>query len=277
MTLIGEVPQATIEPDYRPIEREAEARLLEQALAANPEVSESAATYGLLTIEGDSPYSNVARALECQIFDKYFGNDPEEMRQEYAPYEKSSKFFLLIDRENLKPAGVMRIVAPGEAGFKSVNDLPTDKSRTVETDEPITALDSEQIQGVFGIDPSRTLDVATIAAAPEYGEKQTGSPIVLASLMRAVYKYSLANGYDDLVAIIDAVPLEKLKSVNLPIHTSPYVASPFKYLGAEGNTFIHIPIPAVEASVSAKDKVIFDYIFGEAELFGETKLSFDRQ
>ncbi len=278
MALPGEAPSANlnIPPSYEPIDRQTEIGLLSEALAANPELNGSNAPFVLLTFDNDSPYANVARSLECKVFDAYFQNHPQEMQEEYESYEKTSTFFLMVDRENLEPAGVMRITHDGPEGFKSTNDLPTEKCKTSE-DQPATGLTAEEILPSFDTAPDNTLDVATIAANPKYGEKSTGSPIVLASLMRAVYKYSLDNGYDDLVAIIDAKPLEKLRAVGLPINTSEKIADNFEYLGAKGNTFIHIPIPEVEQSVSAQSRELFDYIFGETSLMGECELSFIKQ
>lgn len=263
-------------PSYEPLERQIERELLSDALNANPELADSNAPFVLMTVNGDSPYANVARSLECRVFNAYFQNHPDVMQQEYNPYEENSTFFLMIDRENLEPAGVMRITHDGPSGFKSTNDLPTEKCKTAEG-RSVTGLATEEIFPEFGISPQNILDVATIAAEPKYGEKNTGSPIILASLMRAVYKYSLENGYDDLVAVIDAVPLEKLQAVGLPINTSEKIAGNFEYLGAKGNTFIHIPIPEVEKSVSTQSRELFDYVFGEAALAGECQLSFIKQ
>lgn len=259
-------------PSYEPIDREIEANLIRDALNANPELAQSDVPYALLTFDGNSPYANIARSLECQVFNEYFQNQPQLMQEEYAPYEDTSSFFLLVNRAELEPAGVMRITHDSNTGFKSTNDLPTDKCRTSDG-LPVTDLPVDEIFPAFDISPDKTLDVATIAANPKYGEKNTGNPLVLAALMRAVYKYSLENGYDDLVAIIDATPLEKLQAVNLPINTSEAIAGNFEYLGAKGNTFIHIPIGEVEATVGAKSHEVFDYVFGEAALLGECELS----
>ncbi len=276
MSATAETDPQTIEPDYRPIDPELEASLLREALAANPEITASNSPFALLTIRGDSPYSNVARSLEGRVFDHYFGNDPEVMKREYGAYEESSSFFLLVDRENARAAGVMRIIHPGQPGFKSMNDLTTPKCRTLE-DEAITGLDQEGLKEELGIDPAIALDVATIAAHPEYGAKARGDEVVLSALMRAVYHYSLSRGYDDLVAIIDKVPLDKLRMVGLPIRTSPKIASPFVYLGAQGNTFISIPIPGVEQAVRTVSDGAYEYVFGEQELGGSVVLSFHEQ
>lgn len=276
MAPTAEAHRPGIEPDYRPIDPEVEKSLLTDALNSNQEVLQSDSPFALLTISGESPYANVARSLECQVFDHYFNNDPNEMKEEYAPYEDSSSFFLLVDRENTKAAGVMRIIHPGEAGSKSVNDLPTDKC--VSSDGmTATQLSADELAQDLQFDPAITLDVATIVAHPEYGAKARQDEVVLSSLMRAVYKYSQINGYDHLVAIIDKVPREKLEAVGLPIRTSDKVASPFEYLGAKGNSFIEIDIPAVEGSVRAVNDGLYDYVFGDQQLGGSTVLSFHEQ
>ncbi len=261
--------------DYQPIPRDEEAALIQEALAANPELSDSEAPFALLTLEGDSPYARVARALEGQVFGEWFDNGEDQMTREYGPYEDVSKFFLLVDRSGSVPAGVVRIIHPSDKGLKSVNDLSTEKARTPDG-KPVTDLTMAEVFDEFGIDEARTLDVATIAANPAYSKKESGSDLVLSSLMRALYHYAYLQGndYDNLVAIIDEKPLGRLESVGSPIHTTPKIARPFEYLGAKGNTFIEIPLSEVETSVSAVSPVIFDYVFGEGALYGECQLSF---
>lgn len=277
MKLAGEITGPSNLPSYEMIERENEAALISEALSENPDLAEGSSPYALLTFDSSSKYANIARSLEGKVFNEYFENDPDLMEEEYRQYEAGSTFFLLVNRQELEPAGVMRIIHHTDSGFKSTNDLSTNKCLKKDGTRATDFETADKIVELIGADDKKILDVATIAANPKYGEKATGSPIVLASLIRAVYKYSLQNDYDDLVAIIDAVPLQKLEAVGLPISKPEGIAENFTYLGAQDNTFMHIKIADVERSVSAVDPRLFDYIFGEGALLGESVLSFYRQ
>ena len=276
MTTTAEFDTSSSSPDYNEIERSTEAQILGEAIAVNPELSCTESKYVLLQLDGESPCANVARSLEHRIFSKYFGNSIDEMAQEYAPYESSSKFFLVVDKNQLDPAGVMRLILPSENGLKSVNDVPSSKCQTL-LGKPVTAMDSNQIYRSIGIDESRTVDIATLAAAPEHGEKQTGSPVVLASLMRALERYTKSHGYDDLVAIIDSYPMSKLLGAGLPVDNPNGIEMPFTYLGAKNNSFMHLYVHDVNPVTYSNNPDIFSYIFGDMNLLGECTLSFTEQ
>lgn len=276
MVAVGESSADGIDIDYHELDSVTESQLIGEAISQNPELVDAGSKYVLLTLVGESPFSNVARALECKQFQAYFGNSPEDMAVEYGPYESQSIFFLVAEREKKEAAGVMRVILPGPAGLKSTNDIATDKCLTLD-DKPATVLTTEEVFSQLQLEPEKTVDIATIAVKPEYGEKTTGSPVVLAALMRALHKLTHTNGYDELVGIIDEVPQNKLISVGLPVENPPHFAKPFKYLGAEGNSFMHIHVPYVDEAVSAKDKATFDYVFGEMALFHECELSLIEQ
>lgn len=276
MSLIGESTDVSTAPDYHELDRLLESQLVGEALSQNPELQSSVARFALMTIDGASPYANVARSLERKQFEAYFGNDAEEMRKEYEPYEASSTFFLMVDREKLQPTGVMRLIKSSSVGFKSVNDIASSKSKTNEG-ALATSLSPDEVLSSMAIDPEATLDIATIASHPDYTEKATNSPIVLAALMGALHGYCSRNNIKDLVAIIDSKPLGQLQKIALPIKTLPNIATPFEYLGAMGNSFIHIPVDEVDESVSSFSQPVFDYVFGSQQLNGECQLSFLEQ
>lgn len=41
--------------------------------------------------------AQVARTIECRVFDEEYGNDAQEMAVEYAAYEQRSYFFVVLD------------------------------------------------------------------------------------------------------------------------------------------------------------------------------------
>lgn len=254
---------------YSGLERDAEAALLRAAMDA-PEFSGVDAPFCLLTIEHDSPLADIARGLERQVFDIYFGNDANVMAEEYAAYESRSLFFLLVDKTQLAPAGVSRVMTPQEgAPSKSFVDITTEKCTQDGAPAARDGYTATDIIEQFGFDKDKVLDVATIAVSRDYSANATNSTLALGGLMRALYTHSVAEGMD-LVAIIDALPLSKLEAINVPILRPDQkdIVSPFEYLGAKGNTFIGIRIRDVEESVSALDRGVFDFVFGAGNLGG---------
>lgn len=276
MNLTGETPLQAFEPDYRPIDPELEATMIGELINSNEELCQSDNKYAIATISGTSPYSNLARSLEGRVFEHYFDNNNDEMCTEYRPYEDASTFFLVIDREEEMPAGVMRVIYPNDSGLKSVNDINTKKCKDYENNNA-TNMGPEELYGEFGIDPASAVDVATIAAHPEYGAKNNDEAMVLPSLMHALYRYTIQNGYDGIVAIIDKVPLQKLQEAGLPIYKSPRIAEPFKYMGAAGNSFIYIPVGETEESIRKVNDQVFEFVFGENALGGVATLSLQEQ
>lgn len=244
----------------------AQAQMIADLIAHSARPKGSTAPYVLAEVEGRSPYAEIARALECLQFYKTFGNSPEVMRAEYEAYEDSSTFLLMVDCRKLTPVGVTRLIRPNMAGFKSANDIASEKSKT-STGQPATLLTVKEAMAAVGArDPNKTLDVATIAAHPDYTGAALGRPVVFISLIRGIYEYSQRmhgeNAYGSLIAIIDGRPLSLLRRVGLPIQTSDRVAAPFNYLGAKGNTFIGISVAEVERSV-----------FGVGNLNGECDMN----
>lgn len=252
MTLLGEAP-GKITPSYEPLSLEEEQSQVADLLAHSPEVTSAETKFAVVTLAADSPYSNLARSVESVTFMEFFNNDPVLMGQEYGPYEDSSLFFLVVDTENNRAAGAMRLLHPSKEGFKGANDMPA---------MGLTNLTPEELIANFGIkDTSALLEIATIAGAPDYrGQKSKG--LMSAALYRSLYQYSNNNGYRDLIAVIDGVPLELLQMMHLPIQLSPDVDSPFEYLDAKANSFIHIPVTDVERNMKAHDPEMFEGLLG---------------
>lgn len=252
-------------PDYHPITVEAERTLVAELLEHTPEFQVTQTKFGLATLGPYSRYSNLARSIESEVFDEYFDNDPILMKQEYGPYEDASKFFLVIDREEGRKAGVMRLLHNSDIGLKATQDVQT---------MGLTTLEEGQILSAFGVaSPESTVEIATIAVAPEYRGARTDQ-LVSASMYRALYQYCLSNGYTDLIAVIDAKPLQNLRDIHLPVKTTNEVASPFEYLNAKENSLIHIPIHDIEGHMKSRDEAAFDFLLGSPGLDPYCTLSF---
>lgn len=267
MTITEPVPKAPHTPSYEHLSLDEERAAVQVLLDSSPEVITltDGPRYALMVINNDSEFSNLARSVEAEVFSEYFGNDPQLMAEEYGPYEDASTFFLVVDTEDKRRAGVMRILRNSSLGFKATNDVSA---------MGITDLEPRQVLENIGVKSEETtLEIATIAAAPDYRGEKTNS-LISAAMYRALHKYCHANGYTDLIAIIDAKPLQNLHDIHLPVRTSPHVQSPFAYLDAKANSLIHIPVYEVEASMQAHDQDTYDFLLGDAGFDALCTLSF---
>src|SRR5262245_35122566 len=95
--------------------------LTRQLLAERPAGQRRFCCYRL---SSDSPYSDIARTIECKVFDDFFGNSPDVMTEQYGPYEAQSSFLLVVDRRAQRPAGALRIIASSpHRGLKTLEEI----------------------------------------------------------------------------------------------------------------------------------------------------------
>ena len=177
-----------------------------------------------IEVNGDSKYSNIGRYTELAAFGPgdYLADNPDLCAEEYKPYESSSNFFLLIDREATRPVGVLRAIGNSKSGIKTLNDAQK---------EPFN-VDIEDVVRIHGIsDFDKVWDIGTIAVLPEYRGVDAGLPSI--SLYRAIYLSSIEKGIEHWVSIIDNKLLRALKGV----FAMPFVplanSEPGPYLGFE--------------------------------------------
>ena len=79
--------------------------------------------FGCYRLHGTSRFSDIARSVECRVFQHFFGNTAAAMQAAYGPYEQSSHFFLMVDRQEKCSAGTLRIIENSERGLKTLNDI----------------------------------------------------------------------------------------------------------------------------------------------------------
>lgn len=238
---------------YEVIDEDAETSAVDMLISSYPELAKSNAKFGLVHLDSNSPYGNLARSVESGVFMEFFDNNPDLMLSEYGPYEDASSFLFVIDKEAKKSAGVMRLLSNSENGFKSCNDL---YKLNLTPESPAEMIDA------LGINPETTLEIATIAIPYEYRGKRSDG-LVSAAMYRALHRFCQAQGYNDLIAIIDEKPLSNLIGIHLPIRTPDSVSSPFEYLDAKANSFIHIPVNEVDAVMRAADVNLYNFLLGE--------------
>ncbi|OBJ90558.1 hypothetical protein [Mycobacterium sp. 1245852.3] len=194
-------------------------------------------------VSGRSPFADIGRAIECQVFhDAFPGNDAAFMTTEYGPYERASFFFLCVDREKQTPIGALRIIRDSPAGLKTLNDL-------ARTDAPVQ-LSATEIQRHHQIDTFKNVwDVGTFAILSEY--RRSGASASL-QLYRGLYASALEEGVDHLVAIFDKLPYlaatDYLAIPIVPLCGSGY----FSYLGSSESRAIYGHIPSFEPAVTRR-------------------------
>lgn len=197
--------------------------------------SESSEAVVCYAVDTDSPYAALARSLEREIFEQYFGNDAEEMAKEYGPYEAQSRFFLSVDQTTKAPVGVLRVIENGPAGLKTINDL---EAMDGEDTPNLTAEQVSQAHNIESYDES--WDVGTVAVRKEYRTKDTEASV---QLYRALYVSAMENDIKHFVSIIDARPLKKMVDY-LGIPFVPMANSKsFSYLGSDESQAVYGHVP----------------------------------
>ena len=190
-------------------------------------------------INNNSKYANLCRYVERVVFEQAFGNDSEELKREYGPYDPASRFFLSIDRTQKMPTGMIRIIQNSPEGLKTLNDVA----------EPPLNLRPEVVKDEHSLDINKTWDVGTVAVMPEF---RSGEGAVSVQLYRAMYKSACNHGIDHLVSVIDDRALTKLTDY-LGIPFVPLADSkPFSYLGSEKSQAVYGYIPEFYAKMNRR-------------------------
>lgn len=171
--------------------------------------------------DSESALAQVARTIECQVFDREFGNDAGEMAEEYRPYERNSVSFVVLDVRSRRPAGVMRVVCAS---------TPDDRLKSVEDLGPAVGFSTDDYLAFLGErDLTSTMDVATLGILPEYRGSASGSYRVSGLLYRALVVYATANA-KYLVTILDRRARRSLQYIGVPL--IDVLDEPFDYLGS---------------------------------------------
>jgi len=161
--------------------------------------------FGVYLIDAREPASDLARRVERDVFLEFFGNTDEMLDLEYGPYESASLFLCVVDHQRRTPAGMIRVIRPSPAGFKTLHDL--DAIWGVATNDLVRPAPA----GGLGLDPSSLWDIATLAVAQEYRSAAT-SGLVSMALYQAVNMLGHAQGIRWAVAVMDVVVLDLVNS-----------------------------------------------------------------
>lgn len=166
-----------------------------------------------------------ARECEAEVFLKWFGNTPDQIDQEYSPYEDSSVFLVLADHDEVIAAA--RLLAPGgRAGLKTLVDVGS---------EP-WGVDGTRAAAAVGMDLGSTWEVATLAA--RRGSTANGQRLSLA-LYHGVMMVARVNRMTSFVAILDERVRRLLDSVGILTRPLPGTSTA-PYLGSQASTPIYV-------------------------------------
>jgi hypothetical protein len=181
--------------------------------------------FGTYLIPHNSRFSDIARVVECTVFERFFGNTAECMAEAYAPYEEHSLFLLAIDQLQRRPAGTIRIILPSGKGLKSLNDI---------SGAPLH-ISAEMIEQQHGITNARRCwDIGTLAVHKEYRAANSDHMV---SLMLYGHLFALLRRrcIQHMVTILDRHAYAQLVEV-LGAPIIPLAGSePFSYLGSDSS------------------------------------------
>lgn len=173
-----------------------------------------------------------AAALACEqsVFLDAFGNTRELLEEQYGAYGPQSVFLTVSNAEGLV-LGHCRLIAPGPAGLKTVNDLA----------EPPWSLDPVRVSRIAGIDPQRCWDIATLGVRREYRGRTW---MIAIALYHGIIKAARINGIEMATAMVDEQIHRALQQVDYLPSTLPG-ARPAPYLGSPQTTPVFARFSAV--------------------------------
>lgn len=157
-------------------------------------------------LAGTSPYANLARRLESEVFLADLGDDWRALAQDFDGLEANSHFFLLVDLQLRKPVGSLRFVDGSRADFDCFRHL---RARSA-------SFDPDHVFASCGTDAAHTWELGAVVVLPEYRAAATAS-IAAGVLYRCLYAAAVASGIDIVVALIWPDMLAKFHHLGMPV------------------------------------------------------------
>lgn len=212
--------------------------LAEQVI--DPEATEP---FGVHAFSSTDAGAKLGRAVEREVFGEFFGNSPEMLAEEYAPYEASSLFLVVVDHRRRLPAGVMRVILPTGAGLKSLDDIEAVWGER--TDE---VLERSRVP----YDRSEAWDIATLAVSGEYRGANTEG-LVSAALYQALALATFRSPVSWWVTVLDVVVLDLLQSQFQRPFSHFQGIGPKRYLDSPSSVPVWCDIARWERRLAAAD------------------------
>jgi hypothetical protein len=199
--------------------------------------------FGAYIFAADEPGAGLARHLEQSVFLETFGNTPDLLEREYGRYEHSSFFICVLDHLRHTPAGVMRVLTPSAAGFKSLTDI-----------EPVWGCSAESLIERTGLalDVRYTWDIATLAVAEGY-RRGASAGLVTMALYQSLTLAAFHCGIDWFIAILD-MPVFRILRWRLRMIFAGYEGiGPLPYLGSTASLPAWCDVQEAERRLAAQD------------------------
>jgi hypothetical protein len=187
------------------------------------------------------PLANVARAVERRVFEETFGNDVAVMTTEYGRYEQQSLFFLVLDRQENRPAGACRAVAGVGRGVKTIDDAPAH-----------IGPDADAITAAHAMTGGTVWDFATLAVLPEY-RGRSSSLEVSSLLYRTFMRAGQDAGVEHVVAMLDRGAYRNIELLGVPLQALAG-SGPFSYLGSADNRAVYSEFAAILPAIARQAK-----------------------
>lgn len=168
-----------------------------------------------------------ARECELEVFHHWFGNTGSELDAEYAPYAADTTFLVLADARG-RALGEVRLVMPGPAGLKTLDDIGA----------PPWGIDGQRAARAARMDLSSTWEVATMGVRP--GLRGGGVRHALA-LYHGLVLVARANEVTGMVAILDQRVRGLLEAVGMVYPAIPGTA-PAPYLGSPSSVPVFVDV-----------------------------------
>lgn len=160
-------------------------------------------------------HAEQARRVEEQVFGDAFGNTPDQLAEEYGPYDPASRFLLCLDDAGGRAVGAARLIEPSPAGLKTLVDMAAEPWRA-----------SPSAVAAAGLDLRRTWDVATLAVLP-HARRGAASFALYAALLSTMTE----AGALSWTAIVDSKVLVLLRRAGVSVDPLPGL-TPAPYLGS---------------------------------------------
>ncbi len=165
-----------------------------------------------------------AFACEADIFGATYGVPYDHHVAEFAPYESASAFLVVLDRQD-DVAGVMRLITPGLAGLKTLNEAGG---------EP-WSIDGLRAAAAVGVHPDQTWDVATLGVPKGVGPHRLA---VTAALYHGLAVSSRRNRVRSMVMTVDERVRAILRVGGLYLTALPG-ATPRPFCGSPASTPVY--------------------------------------
>lgn len=167
---------------------------------------------------------DAARDCEEEVFLSAFGNTREQLTEEYGPYDEQSIFMVIADEDD-DVLGTCRLIAPGPAGLKTLNDVSRSPWRA----------DGYRAARAADVDPTAAWDIATLGVRRSARGRRMSVAI---ALYHGLVVSTRVNEVPSVTAILDSQIRRILNSADYIMPALPGLA-PAPYLGSSESSPVY--------------------------------------